>query len=44
MTITTTRGARPHAGQRVHATGLSLGEADLAMILLHGRGASPATS
>ncbi len=40
MTITTTRGKKPHAGQRVHATGRALGEADAAMILLHGRGAS----
>ncbi|BBE74121.1 alpha/beta hydrolase [Oharaeibacter diazotrophicus] len=39
-TVTTTRGRAPHAGQRVHATGAALGTAPVAMILLHGRGAT----
>lgn len=39
-TIATTRGRPPHTGQKVHATGASLAGADVAMVLLHGRGAS----
>lgn len=40
MTITTTRGAGAHAGQRIHAVGAPLETARAAMVMIHGRGAS----
>jgi phospholipase/carboxylesterase len=40
MTITMTNGPAPHGGQRVHHVGAAPAEADAAMILIHGRGAS----
>ena len=40
MTIETTRGNGPHAGQRVFHTGAPLERANTAMVMVHGRGGS----
>ncbi|MBN9060682.1 MAG: phospholipase, partial [Rhizobiales bacterium] len=40
MTIDKTRGAAPHAGQRILSAGAPVEKARAAVVMLHGRGAT----